>query len=370
MTLEFRKASRKAVPILMSLSSVSGGGKTYGGLLIAAGLCRPGGRVVMADTENGRGEMYADSPGIIKALPDGYGYRKMIAPYTPASYIAVIDAAEKECYPGDVLLFDSASHEWEGSGGCCDIAEQFKLGNMLNWSKAKIEHKKFLNRALFSTLHIVFCLRAREKVKIAGGTVTQLGLQPIAEKAFPFEMMVSLRFEETTHLPTILKAPEALRAVFDSKRLVRKEDGEAIRKWNEIGATVTVEEQLHNRARMAAGTGMVSYQQFFESITAKDRATLKAAHEGNKRLAEDFDAEVERAKTTTVERQDEDERGGLPELLTKISDFESKIGSLIFGGVLNSFGKMEASDIKNELDAEDILAALKTKAPAAKANAA
>jgi len=83
-----------------------------------------------------------------------------------------------------VLVVDSSSHEWEGIGGCCDIAENNKLRGMPNWALAKKEHKKFLNRALLSSMHIIFCLRAREKTKIlkidGKETFVPQGIQPSA----------------------------------------------------------------------------------------------------------------------------------------------------------------------------------------------
>src|ERR1700722_9568602 len=110
--LEFRKAQRKAAPMLMAISSVSGGGKTFSSLLVAAGIAGDSGRVGMIDTENGRGEMYADSPGIRAALPNGYDYLRFDPPFGPDRYIEHIKAAEDAGIT--VCVVDSGTHEWEG----------------------------------------------------------------------------------------------------------------------------------------------------------------------------------------------------------------------------------------------------------------
>src|SRR4051812_25477049 len=88
-------ARRKAVPILVSLAGVSGSGKTYSALLLAAGLAGPNGRVGFLDTENGRGSMYADSPGIQAALPGGYQIADMREPFTPARYSEAVESFER-----------------------------------------------------------------------------------------------------------------------------------------------------------------------------------------------------------------------------------------------------------------------------------
>ena len=162
--MTFAKAVRKSVPLLISIAGTSGSGKTYSALLMAAGLAGPKGRVGFLDTENGRGSMYADSPGIIEALPAGYEIMELDAPFTPQRYTEAIEAAEKSGI--NVLVVDSATHEWEGIGGCAEMAENNKLGGQPNWAMAKRAHKRFVNRALASSMHIIFCLRARDKVKM------------------------------------------------------------------------------------------------------------------------------------------------------------------------------------------------------------
>lgn len=312
MSLTFRKASRKAVPMLISVASVSGGGKTYSSLLLASGLAGPHGRVGFIDTENGRGEMYADSPGIRAALPNGYEYVRFDPPFSPVRYIEHIEAAEKAGI--NVCVIDSTSHEWEGIGGACEIAEKNPLGRMPNWSKAKIEHKRFLNHCLSTNMHLIFCLRAREKVKVfkkgdfiitgvpAPGafedeqleraekdTIVSLGVQAVTEKNFVFEMLLSLYLDEHTHFAMPTKVPEPLQPLFTGKRLLTKEDGERIRLWNESGATGDPNEQLIKRSRTAAESGMVKYREFYGSLTAAQRKALASVHEENKRIADAAD---------------------------------------------------------------------------------
>lgn len=300
--LEFRKASRKAVPMLLSISGVSGSGKTYSALKLASGLAGEKGRVGMIDAENGRGEIYADSPGIIQAYPDGYEYARIDPPFSPKAYIGAIDAAEQAGIT--VAILDSASHEWEGIDGCCDIAEKKKLRGLPNWSLAKLEHKRFVNRCLASKMHIIFCLRAREKVNIIeeGGKthIVPIGIQPIAEKGFVFEMLVSLRVEEETHHAIPLKVPEPLVNLFPKEALVTEEMGERIRLWNEGGQPADEGTLLVNEARAAASNGVAAYKAFYGSLSPGKKKYLR--EHGH----EDFKFDAERADLEAAESQPED----------------------------------------------------------------
>lgn len=302
--MEIKKAVRHAVPQIISIAGVSGSGKTFSALLLAAGLAGPSGKVGFLDTENGRGCMYSDSPGIRAALPQGYDVIEMSAPFAPSRYIEAIDEFEKRGY--SVLVIDSGSHEWEGYGGCTDIAEKDKG----RWNNAKLANKRFVARLLSSNMHVIVCLRAREKSKIipAGGgkkeEVISLGVQPICEKNFPFEMLLSFLVEEKTHFATALKCPQMLMPLFEKPVLLTKESGEKIRQWNDTGAIFDSTEQLIRESRAAADKGMAAYQEFFKSLSAANRKALGSTHEDNKRAAAAAD-ELTQAATNDLEDREE-----------------------------------------------------------------
>lgn len=290
MKFTIEKAERKSVPILMSLSGVSGSGKTFSGLLLAAGIAG-GGKVALIDTENNRGSMYADSPSIVKALPQGFLRIPFDPPFSPANYINAVKCAEDNGV--SVCVIDSGSHEWEGIGGCEEIAETKKLRGMPNWGLAKMEHKKFVNYLLSTGMHVIVCLRAREKVKmVKSGEKTEvvpLGIQPICEKNFVFEMLVSLRVEEETHHAFALKVPEPLAHLFPGKKLLTKEDGERILLWNSGGKKLGESEKLIQRAKASTLDGVAGYKTFFDGLEKDQRVALKDYHEEFKYMAEQAD---------------------------------------------------------------------------------
>lgn len=287
------QAVRKAVPMLISLSGTSGSGKTFSGLLLAAGIAHDGEKVGMIDAENGRGTLYEDDPAIRAALPNGYSYVPIAPHYSPERYVMALKAMERAGVK--VCLIDSTTHEWEGEGGCTDIAENHKLKGMPNWAMAKREHKKFLAYCLSSNMHIIFCLRARDKVKITqDNKVIPIGIQPIAEKNFVFEMLLSLTFDEMTHHYSGLKVPKMLSGIFNGGELITKEHGVAIRKWADGGANLGPAELLQKRARSAAELGMAEYSNFFKSLTPAQKKALidLGHHESNKSIADKSDADA------------------------------------------------------------------------------
>jgi AAA domain len=289
MTFSITPAKRKAVPMLISLSGVSGSGKTYSALLLAAGLAGKG-PIGFLDTENGRGSMYADSPGIMAALPDGYEITEMKEPFAPARYSQAIEDFEK--HGCKVLVIDSMTHEWEGHGGCSDIAENNKLKGMPNWARAKMEHKRMMNHLLASSMHLLFCLRAREKtviVKDAAGKeqFVPKGLQPVQEKNFAFEMTLSLLLEEGSHRPIVTKCPEPLLPLFAGEQpLVTKEMGRKLRAWSDGGATAEENpDVLLRQAIDYAAQGTTAYVGFWDTLTGNQKKLLLPKHDENKELA-------------------------------------------------------------------------------------
>jgi hypothetical protein len=296
--MEIKRATRHAVNMIISIAGVSGSGKTYSGLLLAAGIAGPGGKVGFLDTENGRGAMYADSPGIMGAIPQGYDSLELTAPFSPARYIEAIDAFERAGY--SVLVIDSGSHEWEGIGGCTDIAEADKG----RWNKAKLANKRFVNRLLNSSMHIIVCLRAREKSKIVDKRdspdgkekIIPLGVLPICEKNFPYEALLSFLVQEGTHVAEPIKCPEPLEHLFKTPKMLTKADGDAVRNWNHRAPAMDAHEKLKRRARAAAEEGLAAYHGFYAECSTDEKAVLfKSTHEENKAIGQRTDEASELA---------------------------------------------------------------------------
>lgn len=301
--MQFQKAQRKNIPALLAIAGTTGSGKTFSALLVAAGLVGNKGKVAFIDTEMGRGSMYADEPLIKQNLPQGYDILELTPPYTPARYLEAMDAAVKGGY--DCIVVDSVTHEFEGQGGCTDIAENNKLAGLPNWALAKKEHKRFINRLLTMPVHVICCLRAREKTKpekdpSTGKTVfVEHGVQPIQEKNFMFEMTFSVLLNPDTHFPQIMKCPESLRRIFPTNKLISREVGEKIKTWSDGGAMVDLKaRELESRLTDIAHTGTVKLKEAYGKLSAADRKAAEIYKEKLKAIAEEADATPEPEQQT------------------------------------------------------------------------
>lgn len=310
-----KEAKRKAIPLIISLAGTSGSGKTYSALLMAAGLAGKDGKVGFLDTETGRGSMYADDQDIMEALPDNkYYIEELNAPFTPMRYMEKI--SEFIEFGVNVLVIDSATHEWEGQGGCQDIAANNKLGGLPNWAMAKMQHKRFMNMLTQCPMHIIFCLRAQEKTKpesyIDNGKkktrFIEFGMQPIQEKNFMYEMTLSMMLEHTAPgKPIITKCPKPLLNLFTGDQaIITKEVGEKLNAWAAGGVAVDIRlRNIKRDCREWALQGMVKLDEFFLNLNVEDKKLLtefseKEFKEEVRSLAQDCDtarAEMEKKES-------------------------------------------------------------------------
>lgn len=302
--INIQKVQREGARTLTILSGVSGSGKTLTALLLAYGMANEvAEKVGFLDTENGRGKLYADE------LPEPFLYGELKPPFSPDRYIQAINEFAKAGI--EVLVIDSGSHEFEGIGGVQDIAE---AGNprMPNWNKAKAEHKRFMSALLNSPMHIILCLRAREKAKpekqIVDGrektVYVDMGLQPITEKNVVFEATASLMMHDQGLRHDPMKVPKALQPILGrGEGYLGIEEGKAIRAWVD-GAKQLDNQVEHHRGllQMAAENGMAALIEAWGKVPARIKKVI-----GPKGCPEDLKAS---AKAFDESRQPQQDDGG------------------------------------------------------------
>lgn len=311
--LSIQPASREGAKTVTAFAGVSGSGKTFSAILFAYGLAkRQAHKVGFLDTENRRGRLYADIlPG--KAQ---FQIADFAAPFSPARYAEAIK--QFEAAGVEVLVIDSVTHEWEGIGGCDDIANDgVAPGKPGRWNKAKREHKKFMDTMLQSSMHIVVCVRAREKTKIdrdaQGKTIfIPQGIQPVQEKNFMFEMTASLMMDNQGARQDVMKCPAALQAYLGrGNNYITVEDGEAVRAWIDGGTPVNKE--LERCRAMLANTceqGMKALEAAWKSITPQARQALQnelpalkasaGAYDGQRQIASEQQDTSEATEAATA----------------------------------------------------------------------
>lgn len=186
-------------PLLVGITSPSGGGKTFSALTLAAGMQRVlRGKTKLVDTEAGRSLHYKDM--------FDFQYVAFPPPHSPDAY----EQAIRYCISDPqttVIVVDSMSHEHTGDGGVLDQIDEYmtrKSGGKdddrekYKWA-AQIEPKrqrKSLNNLieqLGGQVAFIFCYRANDKTKPgAGGKAVHMGWTAETTSTLPY--MMTIRF--------------------------------------------------------------------------------------------------------------------------------------------------------------------------------
>lgn len=253
MTYTFRPARREKINLLIGLCGGTGSGKTLSALMLARGLAGDS-RFCLIDTEAGRGRQYAP---IENEKPSDFvvdfDYTELAPPFTPRRYLEAIKAADAAGYP--VIIVDSMSHEYAGTGGLLDMhdaelsriagndAKRREAATFAAWVRPKMEHKSMVAALLQLRAHLVLCFRAEEKVDIVKEdgklkvvpkkTLTGLdGWVPICEKTLPYELTASLLFKASRPgVPEPIKLIAAHRPLFEPNKTVNADHGRALAAW-------------------------------------------------------------------------------------------------------------------------------------------
>lgn len=232
MSIEIKKATRQGVKPLIGLYAESGCGKTYSALLLARGLVGPSGKILMVDTESGRGSQFADE------IPGGYDVCEIRDDFNPDRYLSALQSAQSNKY--DVVIFDSMSHEWEGINGVLDWAEKNKEAGKQGaqvWHAPKMAHARLVLAITQSPLPIICCMRAKYKTHFPkkGSVIKEVVKDdfttPIQADDFIHEMLVHMEINRD-HTTTVTKSgPPSLEPLVPNGRKITIQDGETLAKW-------------------------------------------------------------------------------------------------------------------------------------------
>ena len=229
--MQIRKAQRKNAKIKLGLQGPSGSGKTIGALKVALGLAQNDwNKVVVIDTESSSSELYAHL-GEFSVL-------QLTPPYSPEAYIKAIELCEKSGF--DVIIIDSISHEWEGTGGILETHSNMTGNSFANWSKLTPRHNKFIGKILSSNAHIIATIRAKQDYVLSdkNGKVIpeKVGLKGITREGMDYEF--TLVFElDIKHNCTATKDRTQLFANSPEFRL-NETVGTAILNWCNEGVSL------------------------------------------------------------------------------------------------------------------------------------
>lgn len=292
-------AVRAAVPLMIGLVGASGAGKTFSACRLATGIQRvTGGEIFVIDTEARRALHYAEA--------FKFRHVQFDAPFGSLDYL---DALEHCVSRGaKTVIVDSMSHEHEGAGGLLELHDSecdrlSKLWNcsrekvqMTAWSKPKADRRRLINTVLQLGVSVIFCFRAKEKLKIVPGKQPlPLGWMPIAGEEFVYEQTLNcLLYPGCKGVPTwnpdepgeraMVKLPEQFREIFAKPEPLSEAIGEKLARWaagSAPAATTPAREPLdlaalEDIARAKIAAGLPALEAWAATLTKAEKVSIGA----------------------------------------------------------------------------------------------
>jgi hypothetical protein len=203
--LAFKKATRKQTKARIAIMGPTGAGKTKWALRIAHGL---GGRIAVIDTENRSASLYAGDHGIdfdsLELDPDTEGG------YDPRNYVDAIEMAERAGY--DVIVIDSLTHAWTGSGGALEQVDKAN-NKFAAWKDVTPIQNALTDSITHCKAHVIATLRSKMEYvleeQVHNGKKKQVpvrvGLAPIQRAGMEYEFSVIGECDLETHALKLTK---------------------------------------------------------------------------------------------------------------------------------------------------------------------
>jgi hypothetical protein len=285
--LEIKEAKRELAKFVIGIIGQSGDGKTYTALQLAYGLANyDPSKIGLLDTENKRGSLYAD---VFK--PKRFLSADLMPPFTTDRYIrAMREFAEHQI---EVLIIDSITHSWEGTGGLEEYAWRPKKDGSerrtADWIGAKRNNKQMINTMLYLPFHVICCVRAREKMSFKDPAApVSLGIQPICEKNLPYEMTLSFLLSNKGQTRKTLRGHIDLDPIIGDSGCLTAEHGLKLREW--IGGFDPME-KMRSVLKLAASQGVEALKTAWKNIPARDQKALAEFKDTLKEVADTADLE-------------------------------------------------------------------------------
>lgn len=246
MALVFKKAERKQVRIKVGLAGPAGSGKTLSSLLMAYGIVRAEfpnisdeevwSKIVVIDTENGSGSLYVGNqvgPTTIGA----YNTIDLTPPFDPQVFTDAIHMAES--HGMDVVIIDSLSHAWAGSGGALDIQGKAaeRTSSWAAWRTVTPLHNKLVDAMLQSPCHVIANMRAKmeyqQTEENGKKAVKAIGMGVVMRDGIEYEFTVSFMLDYNH----VASATKDRTGIFDGKYFtIDANTGKRMYEWLSSGA--------------------------------------------------------------------------------------------------------------------------------------
>jgi len=229
--MQLKKSKREDVKLRVGISGASGFGKTYSALLLAYGITKDWNKIAVIDTENSSASLYSHL--------GPYNVLELSAPFSPERYVEAIGLCEKENM--QVIIIDSISHEWNGTGGCLQLHEQLG-GRFQDWGKISPRHQAFIDKILQSSCHVITTSRRKIDYSLDVGfngrtKVVKHGTKEVTRDGFEYELTVNFELINDQHMA---KASKDRTGLFSGKPEFKlsSSTGARLIKWCQVDSNL------------------------------------------------------------------------------------------------------------------------------------
>ena len=238
--MQFQKAERKKSKLRLALTGPSGSGKTYGALLVGKGL---GGKIAVIDTEKGSAALYSH-------LVD-FDVLDLEPPYTPERYRQAVKLAVDNGY--SVVIIDSITHEWSGSGGCLELNDEIAKakyrGNTWSaWNDTKARHRAFIDDLLSCPAHVIVTMRSKTEtaqVEVNGRKqVQKLGMKSEQNDGIEYEFTTVLDLVHDGNFALPSKDRTGLFPPNSNPFKLSEKIGQTLAEWLESGKPIPTADEV------------------------------------------------------------------------------------------------------------------------------
>ena len=239
--MELKQSKRENVKLRLGISGASGFGKTKSALLLAYGMTNDWNKIAVIDTENSSASLYSDL--------GEFNVIDLKTPYSPSRYNKAIEMCEQANV--EVIIIDSITHEWNGTGGCLDIHSKFG-GRFQDWSRVTPIHQSFIDKILQSSCHIITTTRRKVDYSLDLGSngrtqVVKHGTKEITREGYEYELTVNFELVNEKHLA---KASKDRTGLFMNKPefIITSKTGEHLLNWSRAKPVTEKEvlDKIHN----------------------------------------------------------------------------------------------------------------------------
>lgn len=271
-----QQAERKQVKLRLGVSGASGFGKTYSALLLAYGITNDYSKIAVVDTENQSASLYSHL--------GNYNTISLEAPYTPEKYIKCIETCEKAGM--ELIIIDSISHEWNGTGGCLQIHEELG-GRFQDWGPVKKRHQAFIDKILQSKCHIITTTRRKidyslDVVNNGKSVVVKHGTKEITSEGFEYELTINFELINDNHL---VKASKDRTGLFSNKPefIINAATGKKLLNWSNNGKALEQARIEINKCETVEGLKHIyskypNYQKDIKEAIIERKASIEAVN--------------------------------------------------------------------------------------------